>query len=1084
MNDLKKPKDSLQNELELPKNGFVETKKFDKKITESEEIYRVVFESSTTAIMLFDEKGFIDCNKQTVKLFGFSNKEEFLSLRPTHLSPPKQPDGKDSIIALGKKVSDAFKTGYNNFYWIYRKKNGENFSAEVWFSTYQLNNTTYLQVIVQDITERKNTERALINSEKNFRAISTTATDAIIILNEKAETTFWNEAAVKLFGFTVEEVLGKDLHKIIVPERYYEDYKKGFANFLKTGKGPLIGITRELTANRKDGTEFPMEISMSVFKNKGKWSAVGIIRDITERKQEEEKYKSLFESSSDALMIFSEKGFIDCNQATLDMFGIISKDDLVLSQPWVLSPHRQPDGKNSKREAQLMIEQAYKNGSNRYEWMHRRQDGVDFPAEVLLTKIVIANKEVIQATVRDITIRKQAEINIVKQQSLNKKIHDALLEIAQLNISKNFNLNNFIHKILQATFNIFKQDRLSIWLPNKKGFYMSDFKGTTKNPEGIDLLSRIEFFNYLKYMEEKHLLISNDVTKDKRLVELKEYFAVTGTLSMLDASVIINNKMMAIICFERQSIHEWSTAEIGFMRSLSDQYIQFILRLEEHNLQVKQKNIVTELYQLINTANAPIFGIDENGKINEWNKTTEKITGFSKEEVMGRDLVKDYITDDYKQSVGKVLQDALEGKETSNYEFPLYTKDKHRLMILLNAGTRRDIEGKVIGVLGIGQDITELDKYRTKMESIVKERTEELNIALEDAENARDNIDAILKSIVDGLVVTDIHNRLILMNSVAEDLFNVRLSEVINRPFDFAIKEKTLRDQMKISLNKLETGYQFDFQLPGEDLKKPRIYRARTSVIKDKDGKNNGIITIIQDVSREREIDRMKTEFISTAAHELRTPLTSIQGFSEILLMRKNLKDYEKTRYLNHINKQSINLANIINDLLDISRIESGKSFVLNKEPCLIGDAIKIVADPFITQSKIHKFEIVLPQKPIEIKTDKDKMVQVLKNIISNAIKYSPDGGKIEIKGKVKKNFYEVSVKDEGLGMTPEQVEKVFDKFYRVDATNTAIEGTGLGMSIVKHIVEAHGGKVWVESELGKGTKVMFTLPLDKIFNK
>ncbi len=249
-------------------------------------------------------------------------------------------------------------------------------------------------------------------------------------------------------------------------------------------------------------------------------------------------------------------------------------------------------------------------------------------------------------------------------------------------------------------------------------------------------------------------------------------------------------------------------------------------------------------------------------------------------------------------------------------------------------------------------------------------------------------------------------------------------------------------------------------------------------MIKDKNGKQTGIITIIHDVTYEREVDRMKTEFISTAAHELRTPLTSIQGFSEILLKRGDIKGEEKEKFLSNINKQSVNLANIINDLLDISRIEYGHGFSLNRAPSDMADIIREVVPCFQDQSPKQSFEMVLPEEPMAVMVDRDKMRQVLDNILSNAVKYSTEGGLIRVTGELLDGHYQVSIEDEGIGMSPEQVEKVFEKFYRVDASNTAISGTGLGMSIVKHLVETHKGKVWVDSELGRGTTVRFTIPI------
>jgi PAS domain S-box-containing protein len=485
----------------------------------------------------------------------------------------------------------------------------------------------------------------------------------------------------------------------------------------------------------------------------------------------------------------------------------------------------------------------------------------------------------------------------------------------------------------------------------------------------------------------------------------------------------------------------------------------------------------TELTQLIDTANAPIFGVDVDGNINEWNQMTARITGYTREDTEGQNLVETYITDEYKSSVTQVLDNALAGEEMDNYEVPLFTRDGERVMVLLNATTRRDADGHIVGVVGVGQDITELSDHRDNLKGLVDDRTSELNAALADTESARDKIGGILKSIADGLIVTDAYNRIVLMNPVAEDLLGVRLSEVIDRAIEYAIDEPILREKVRETLDRKATGSQFDFELMGDDMAHTRVIRARASLIHDREGKESGTVTTMHDVTHESEVDRMKTEFISTAAHELRTPLTSIQGFSEILLLREDLEPRERERFLTYINRQSVGLAGIINDLLDISRIESGRGFTLSKVPCKAGDAVRQVVPFFQEQYKSHKFEVSLPDESVELHVDKDKMEQVLKNLLSNAAKYSPDGGEIRVTGEMAKDCFQISVEDQGLGMTPEQVERMFDKFYRADSSNTAIEGTGLGTTIVKHVVEAHGGKVWVESELGKGTIVRFTIP-------
>ena len=390
-------------------------------------------------------------------------------------------------------------------------------------------------------------------------------------------------------------------------------------------------------------------------------------------------------------------------------------------------------------------------------------------------------------------------------------------------------------------------------------------------------------------------------------------------------------------------------------------------------------------------------------------------------------------------------------------------------------------ENDIVKLMAVAEYIAPILKVRLERDVHEKKRRiaeKRLQESLVDTEQARDRMDGILKSIGDGLIVTDLYNRIILMNRAAEELLKVRFSEVIELPIDSAIKDHRLLEQIKEIINKKSTGYQFDFEMPVEKTNHPLIMRARASPILDKDGKETGIITIIHDVTHEREVDHMKTEFISTAAHELRTPLTSIQGFSEILLNQRDLSEDETGEFLAYINDQAKNLTNIVSDLLDITRLESGKSFRLAKEPCNTGDALLQMKGYARGLSSKHEVEIVLPEEPVEMMADKVKMEQVLKNLISNAVKYSPDGGLIRIIGKKFDDYYQVSVEDQGIGMTPEETEKIFDKFYRANPSDTSTWGTGLGMTIVENIVKAHGGDIWVDSNFGKGTTVNFKIPI------
>lgn len=383
--------------------------------------------------------------------------------------------------------------------------------------------------------------------------------------------------------------------------------------------------------------------------------------------------------------------------------------------------------------------------------------------------------------------------------------------------------------------------------------------------------------------------------------------------------------------------------------------------------------------------------------------------------------------------------------------------------------------GKIIARIMADKKI---EDYSKNLERMVEKRTLELDKALIEMADAREKIDTILKSVADGLIVTDIHNNVILMNRAAEELLDIRLSNVINRSIDFAIEEKSLREKMKYTLDKKSTEYTFDFEHPTEEKDSPRFMRARTSVIQNIEGKTSGIVTIIHDVTQERQIDKMKTEFLSMAAHELRTPLTSIRGFSEILLTRDNLTTEEKRKYLTYVLEQSVNLTKIVNDLLDISRIESGKGFTFDKTKSDIHELINLSISYFKGQFDRHRIESHVPKKKVWLNLDKEKIKQVLNNLINNAVKYSPDGGYIKVSGKKEKDEFVISVEDQGIGMTKKQMESIFYKFYRANSTNSAPQGTGLGMTIVKYIVTAHGGKITLKSKFGQGTTVSFSLPL------
>lgn len=406
--------------------------------------------------------------------------------------------------------------------------------------------------------------------------------------------------------------------------------------------------------------------------------------------------------------------------------------------------------------------------------------------------------------------------------------------------------------------------------------------------------------------------------------------------------------------------------------------------------------------------------------------------------------------------------------EAFNYEKRFVRKDGRVIWGHVTSAWIFDDRRQPLYGIGLVQNVTDR-----------KQAEAELKRTLLSAREARAKIACILKSVGDGLIVTSTDRRIALMNPSAEDLLGVSFEQMINRPIVDPYVRLQLPKGLLDVLQCGETEGRFEFELPDRASGKSRAVQAQMSLIRDQDDQHGGFITTLRDVSREREVDNMKTEFITTAAHELRTPLTSIRGFSEVLLTRDDLDSSQRQGMLHVINEQSEILSRIVNDLLDLARIESGLGFVLQKGPCDLSSLAAQATSQFSWTHDCHQFEVALAADDAVVHGDRAKLLQVLENVLSNAVKYSPRGGRVLITGQRQEDIFQMSIADQGIGMSDDQVERMFDKFYRADTSNSAIEGVGLGMNIVQEIIKAHGGRIWVESALGEGTVVHFTLPAD-----
>lgn len=345
----------------------------------------------------------------------------------------------------------------------------------------------------------------------------------------------------------------------------------------------------------------------------------------------------------------------------------------------------------------------------------------------------------------------------------------------------------------------------------------------------------------------------------------------------------------------------------------------------------------------------------------------------------------------------------------------------------------------------------------------------------------KNKTETILKNIADGVIVTDSSNRIQLVNTVAAKWFNLANLDYLEKPLEnFINNRKLIKFIKEITSSSSKKLQNIEFVVENADSPKQQVLQARTARMMDEESKELvGIVTILRDITREKEIDRMKTELVSMVAHELRSPLTCISGFSE-LLMDNGVTREQSEEYAQIIIKESNRLSDLINKFLDISKIESGKS-QMQKTPVDLKMLIEKVLD-FNSQLAEKKQIRVDFDSPLEVpivNLDRDMMEQVILNLYSNAIKYSPENARITIRLHDNERDMTIDVEDTGFGISENSLPHIFEKFYRVSDNEKVIDitGSGLGLALVKEIVEIHGGKIKVRSALGKGSTFTVVLP-------
>lgn len=457
------------------------------------------------------------------------------------------------------------------------------------------------------------------------------------------------------------------------------------------------------------------------------------------------------------------------------------------------------------------------------------------------------------------------------------------------------------------------------------------------------------------------------------------------------------------------------------------------------------------------------------GTITSWNPAAEIIFGYTADEAIGKNITI-IIPDELLEEEQGIISRVKSGERIDHYETIRKKKNGDRISITLSISPIKDKAGNVIGISKIARDITEEKSGEQKQAMLA----------------------AIIESSDDAIVSKDLNGIITSWNHGAEKIFGYPPSEAIGKHITLIIPKDRLDEETDI-ITKIRSGERvshFETVRITKDGREINI-SLTVSPIKDKKGKIIGASKIARDITEKvemekqrklytqklRELNDYKDEFMAMASHELKTPLTVIKANLQIL--ENKMRTDDKIDFVNKTLRQVNKLSDLISDLLDVSKIQAGK-LELNRTDFDMSVFLTEIIEGIQQASPNHEIKLNINHKNLTAYGDRERLEQVVVNILTNAIKYSPNTKEVIVDADKKDEFIEVRIKDNGIGIPEDDLDKVFTRFFRVRGLASTFSGSGIGLYISSEIIKRHGGDIWVESEPGKGSVFYFTIPAAK----
>lgn len=926
-----------------------------------------------------------------------------------------------------------------------------------------------------------------VNAEL-LKAVVETVVDGIITIDEAGQIITANPAVTAIFGYSSAELIGQNV-KMLMPTPYHEEHDAYLQNYQTTGERKIIGIGREVSGRRKDGTVFPLDLAVGETSTPDGKLFTGVLRDISDRKRADEALlkergllKAVVETAVDGILTIDEMGTIQtANPATESIFGYAA-EGLIGQNVRMLMPspyHEEHDGylQNFRETGVKKII-----GIGR-EVQGLRKSGEIFPIDLAVSETKTEQGTVFTGIVRDASERKKTERALRESEERFRFLNDLAGELRT--VSDPDEVMTVTARMLGVQLGASRCAYANVGDDGDQFMIVHDYTNGCMSAVGHYRLSQFGEEPGETLRAGKTLVLRN-ISSDFE-DEAAEKSSSMGIAASISCPLVKDNALKAIMAVHQTEPRDWLPSEITLVEDVVERCWATIERIQAQQALLQQQ---LELRALFDLMPAMIWFKDTSNRVLRVNKHAALIAGLEVEEVEGRPA-----GDIYPLDADRYYQDDLEvirsGVPKLGIIEPLRGPDGSEVWIQTDKVPVKSWDGRVVGIVVMAQDVTSRRK--------AEEQLRLLSSAVEQS--------------TDAVIITDASldlpgPRILFVNPAFAQMTGYRAEEVLGqtpRILQGPDTDRAVLDQLRKTLERgdIFDGEAINYRKDGT----PYIQHWQVVPLRNEDRVITHFVAVLRDVTEQRENEaalkrafeevehqvevrtaalahanselrvaieqadassRAKSEFLSRMSHELRTPMNSVLGYAQLLNLQ--YQDPRIQDSANCILRSGNHLLQMINEVLDLSRIESGE-LAVSKEPVefvgVMTQAMTLV-QPLADAAKVQiriRGEI---KSNLHVQADRQRLLQVLINIFGNAIKYNHEGGSVEISCHEEwEEKVRVDITDTGPGISEADRANLFQPFQRFG--DQGVEGTGLGLVLSERFMNLMGGKLWLRdsSEMG-----------------